>query len=101
MSDAAVELTPAVPARAGPAVSAHDITRDYGAGDTAVHALRGVSLDVARRRAAGRDGAVRLRKVDAHAYSRRARHADRGHRLDRRHGDQDAQRHRSDEAAAP
>src|ERR1700730_4985644 len=48
MSDAAVELTPTVPAGAGPAVSAHDITRDYGAGDTAVHALRGVSLEVAR-----------------------------------------------------
>src|SRR6202011_5067885 len=48
MSDAAVELTPAVPAGAGPAVSAHDITRDYGAGDTAVHALRGVSLEVER-----------------------------------------------------
>jgi putative ABC transport system ATP-binding protein len=50
MGDAAAELTPAVPAGAGPAVSAHDITRDYGAGDTAVHALRGVSLDVARGR---------------------------------------------------
>ena len=31
---------------AGPAVSAKDLTRRYGAGDTAVEALRGVSLDV-------------------------------------------------------
>ena len=30
----------------GPAVSAQDLTRQYGEGETAVHALRGVSLDV-------------------------------------------------------
>jgi putative ABC transport system ATP-binding protein len=35
----------AVPQR-GPAVSARDLTRRYGAGETAVDALRGVSLDV-------------------------------------------------------
>jgi putative ABC transport system ATP-binding protein len=29
-------------------VSAHDVTRRYGEGDTAVNALRGVSLDIAR-----------------------------------------------------
>jgi len=28
-------------------VSAHDLTREYGAGETAVHALRGVSVEVA------------------------------------------------------
>src|SRR3954471_21254882 len=28
-------------------VSAHDLTRQYGAGETAVHALRGVSVEVA------------------------------------------------------
>jgi putative ABC transport system ATP-binding protein len=33
---------------AGPVVSAHDVTRRYGEGDTAVDALRGVSLDVGR-----------------------------------------------------
>ena len=27
-------------------VVAHDVTRRYGEGDTAVHALRGVSLDI-------------------------------------------------------
>jgi putative ABC transport system ATP-binding protein len=32
--------------QAGPVVSAQDITRRYGAGETAVDALRGVSLDV-------------------------------------------------------
>ena len=31
---------------ASPAVSARDVTRQYGEGETAVHALRGVSLDV-------------------------------------------------------
>jgi putative ABC transport system ATP-binding protein len=30
-----------------PVVSAHDLTRQYGSGDTAVHALRGVSVEVA------------------------------------------------------
>jgi putative ABC transport system ATP-binding protein len=33
---------------AAPVVSAHDITRAYGAGDTSVYALRGVSVEVAR-----------------------------------------------------
>jgi putative ABC transport system ATP-binding protein len=32
---------------AAPVVSAHDITRAYGAGDTSVYALRGVSVEVA------------------------------------------------------
>jgi putative ABC transport system ATP-binding protein len=36
----------AEPAYAGPAVSAKDLTRRYGEGDTAVDALRGVSLEV-------------------------------------------------------
>ena len=31
----------------GPVVSANDLTRQYGADETAVHALRGVSVDVA------------------------------------------------------
>jgi len=33
---------------AGPVVEAHELTRRYGEGDTAVDALRGVSLEVAR-----------------------------------------------------
>jgi putative ABC transport system ATP-binding protein len=44
-----VEATPATdtarPA-AGAVVSARDLTRRYGEGDTAVDALRGISLDV-------------------------------------------------------
>src|SRR5256714_5720475 len=35
-------------APAGPVVEAHELTRRYGEGDTAVDALRGVSLDVPR-----------------------------------------------------
>jgi putative ABC transport system ATP-binding protein len=35
-------------APAGPVVEAHELTRRYGEGDTAVDALRGVSLEVAR-----------------------------------------------------
>jgi putative ABC transport system ATP-binding protein len=35
-------------AAAGPVVEAHELTRRYGEGDTAVDALRGVSLEVAR-----------------------------------------------------
>src|SRR5438552_2482759 len=39
----AVEAAPA-----GPVVEAHELTRRFGEGDTAVDALRGVTLDVAR-----------------------------------------------------
>jgi putative ABC transport system ATP-binding protein len=39
---------PTAPAAPGLAASARDVTRVYGEGDTAVEALRGVSLDVAR-----------------------------------------------------
>jgi putative ABC transport system ATP-binding protein len=41
----AVEAAPT-----GPVVEAHELTRRYGEGDTAVDALRGVSLEVARRK---------------------------------------------------
>jgi len=45
----AVTAAAARPAEAGePVVSAKDVTRRYGEGDTAVDALRGVSLDVPR-----------------------------------------------------
>ena len=57
-----------------------DVTRRYGEGDTAVDALRGVSLDVAAGPADRRHGPVGLRQVDADAHPRRARQADRRHR---------------------
>ena len=63
----------------GAVVVADDVTRRYGEGDTAVDALRGVSLDVARGQADGGHGAVGLRQVDADAHPRRARQADVGH----------------------
>ena len=53
MSEAALATAtvfPDAPAAAPVAVSAVDITRRYGEGDTAVDALRGVSLDVAEGR---------------------------------------------------
>ena len=50
------------------------------------------------RAADGRHGPVRLRQVDADAHPRRARQADLRQRHDRRHGDHDARRQRSDEA---
>ncbi len=45
---AAGAATAAREPRTGPVVSARDLTRRYGEGDTAVDALRGVSLDVPR-----------------------------------------------------
>jgi putative ABC transport system ATP-binding protein len=42
------EMQKADQAANGAVVEAHDLTRRYGAGDTAVDALRGVSLDVVR-----------------------------------------------------
>ena len=56
-------------------VTARDVVRRYGEGDTAVDALRGVSLDVAARPADRRHGPVGLGQVDAHAHPRRARPA--------------------------
>src|SRR3954469_5029191 len=48
MTQAATTNAPAQPAESQPVVSARDLTRRYGEGDTAVDALRGVSLDVRR-----------------------------------------------------
>jgi putative ABC transport system ATP-binding protein len=45
--EAATEQTARAAAQNGAVVTAHEITRRYGEGDTAVEALRGVSLDVA------------------------------------------------------
>src|SRR2546428_10675163 len=43
-------------APAGPVVEAHELTRRYGEGDTAVDALRGVGLEVARGRLTRAEG---------------------------------------------
>ena len=44
-NDAAI-IAPIAPAEAGVAVAAHNVTRRYGDGDSAVEAVRGVSLEV-------------------------------------------------------
>ena len=42
---------PEAPTTAGaPVITARDVARRYGEGDAAVHALRGVSLDITRGR---------------------------------------------------
>ena len=50
MSETATSPAPAETAETQPVVSARDVTRRYGEGDTAVDALKGVSLDVERGR---------------------------------------------------
>ena len=45
-----------------------DVTKTYRMGDIDVHALRGVSLDIAEWRAGGHHGAVRLGQVHAHEH---------------------------------
>ena len=42
-----IEETRVAPTAPAPVVAAHDLTRQYGSGETAVHALRGVSVEVA------------------------------------------------------
>ena len=59
-------------------VTARDVVRRYGAGDTAVDALRGVSRRHRRRPPDRRHGPVGLRQVDADAHPRRPRPAHRG-----------------------
>ena len=63
----------------GTVVVARDVTRRYGEGETAVDALRGVSVDVAQGKLDRRHGAVGLGQVDADAHPRRPRQADVGH----------------------
>src|SRR5439155_11741242 len=48
MAETATEPTPAPAASDGAVVAATELTRRYGQGDTAVDALRGVSLQVQR-----------------------------------------------------
>ena len=66
-----------------PVVTARGLTRVYGEGETAVHALRGVDLDIDARPADRRHGPVRVRQVHPHAPPRRARQARRRDLLDR------------------
>jgi putative ABC transport system ATP-binding protein len=48
MSETTTTTAPTEAWSTGPVVTAHDLTRRYGEGDTAVDALRGVSLEVRR-----------------------------------------------------
>jgi putative ABC transport system ATP-binding protein len=50
MHSPAVEYTPLQPVVTDAVVTAHDVVRRYGEGDTAVDALRGVSVDIAASR---------------------------------------------------
>ena len=61
----------------GAVVVATDVTRRYGDGDTAVDALRGVSVDVRDGKLTAVMGPSGLGQVDAHAHPRRPRQADR------------------------
>ena len=82
----------------GAVVVARDVTRRYGEGDTAVDALRGVTVEIAPGKATavmGPSGSGKstlmhiLAGLDKPTY---------GQRRDRRHGDHDARRQRPDEA---
>ena len=55
----------------GAVVTANEVTRRYGEGDTAVDALRGVTLEVAPAQLDGDHGAVGVGQVDPHAHPRR------------------------------
>ena len=60
----------------GVAVRAREIARHYGEGETAVHALRGVDLDVQSEQSDRGHGPVGLGQVHADAHPRRPRPAD-------------------------
>ena len=98
---AAVELTDerVLHDRLEAIVSARNLARRYGSGDTAVDALARRLARRAAGRARRRHGPVGLGQVDADAPARRPRPAHRGHRRDRRPRHHDDVRHRADEAA--
>src|SRR3954452_16309415 len=50
MSDVVIEVPHRDPPASEPVVAARDVVRRYGSGDTAVDALRGVSVDIAAGR---------------------------------------------------
>ena len=83
----------------GAVVVAHDVTRRYGEGDTAVDALAGCHGRNRACKGDGGDGPVGVGQVDADAHPRGARQADVRLGRHRRHRDHDARRQRSDEAA--
>ena len=55
-----------------PVMSVKNLTKIYRMGDHEVRALRGVTLDIERRRVRRGDGPVGLRQVDVHAHRRAA-----------------------------
>ena len=80
-------------------VAANELTRRYGDGDTAVDALRGVSLEIAAGELTAVMGPSGSGKSTLMHIARGAGQADLGNRRDRRPGDHVARRHRPDEAA--
>ena len=82
-SPVAVTLDATSPVRP-PAVQAVEITRRYGEGESAVDALRGVSLDVPDGQFTAVMGPSGSGQVDADAHPRRPRPAHHGRGLDRR-----------------
>ena len=100
MSTSPASAPPSAAVTAGAVVAAWAVTRRYGEQDSAVDALRGVSMRVPTRRVHRRDGAVRLRQVDPDAHPRRARRAHHRAGLDRRRGDHRHERRRAHAAAS-
>ena len=60
-----------------PLLRVRDLVKTYQVGDVAVHALRGVTLDIDARRVRRRRRAVGIRQVDVHAHPRLPRSPDR------------------------
>ena len=86
--------------RNGAVVTAHDVVRVYGEGDTAVRALCGVSLDVERGKLTAVMGPSGSGKSTLMHILAGPRPPDRGRRRDRRDPHREARRHRADQAPA-
>ena len=84
----------------GTVVVARDVTRRYGEGETAVDALRGVSVEVPRGRLTAVMGPSGSGQVDADAHPGGPRQADVRLGRDRRDGDHDPEGLRPDKAPA-